>query len=1031
MSIFIYLFSPFPPPTLTSSLLFSSDSSMVSKLQSIQFLLLLSYLFLSTTSAQQNIITHFPSIPSPAYVNPPPPPPPPPTPPSPPQPPSTDSTSSSSRHDVTVAVLSTAFSSFAISGLLFFLFLHLSAKKKQILASDYTTSPETKNNRLQPLREEKMKHNIVDESGLDAIYWREFEKENGYRPQSERLSRQPPGRSQASSGQSPSRPPSAEGRSNANAIGDATGGEEAQKKQGWIRHKKKDHREPLIPPGSLDSTSSVFYDSAGSSTSFDTFPPQTGAYGYDMSPLGPHFTSEEVVKDVHTVGTSGVRPGKGPLRPPPGRQSPAGKPPLHPAATSGSTSHLSPPSLLQPQLPLPPSRTNSASKQPLPPVISTESVESSSNPFLPLPPGRQTSTATPQLEPLIRLESIPAPNSSPPHEGGESPGPLPVKFTTVPAPPAAPQPPRASSPPPPPPPSKGPPPPPPPGGRGGPPPPPPPGGRGGPPPPPPGGRGGPPPPPGGRGGPPGPPSMRPPASPGQPLGPTGPRMKPLHWDVQRRLDAGPGQSMVWDRFKEGGSFRIDEESMEALFGATAAPSRLKPTETTDSNTSATPAALPQIILLDPRKSQNLAIVLRSLSSTRQEILDALLEGLSDLNIDTLEKLSKLGLTKEEQELIRSFDGDPSRLADAESFLFDLLRSVPNAFERVEAMLFRSTYGHEVANVRQSLQVLQHACKELRGSALFFKLLEAVLKAGNRMNAGTARGNAQAFNLASLNKLSDVKSTDGSTTLLHFIVETVVRAEGKRCAINSSFGLRRTPSIASNASNRSGEDSSTAAAAREERHLEYMQLGLPVVGRISSEMASVKRAAGIDYDALVAVCPLLEGRLTKIKRFLNSTVGDAFAREMQGFVDVAEQEISSVKVEQDRVLELVKRTTEYYHAGASKERSAAPLQLFVIVKDSLAMVDKACVDLTKKQQQQHQLQKKLAAVVGTTAEGGGGSRSGRKDSLDSSVKKDSAERSGRRGDGTDGDGRRIMPRFPNLPPNFMSENRESDSSSDED
>jgi Formin Homology 2 Domain len=129
--------------------------------------------------------------------------------------------------------------------------------------------------------------------------------------------------------------------------------------------------------------------------------------------------------------------------------------------------------------------------------------------------------------------------------------------------------------------------------------------------------------------------------------------------------------------------------MEALFGATAAPSRFKPTEATDSNTSApAPAALPQIILLEPRKSQNIAIVLRSLSSTRQDILDALLEGLGDLSTDTLEKLSRLGLAKEEQELIRGFDGDPSRLADAESFLFDLLRSVPNAFERVEAMLFR-------------------------------------------------------------------------------------------------------------------------------------------------------------------------------------------------------------------------------------------------------------------------------------------------------------------------------------------------------
>lgn len=144
--------------------------------------------------------------------------------------------------------------------------------------------------------------------------------------------------------------------------------------------------------------------------------------------------------------------------------------------------------------------------------------------------------------------------------------------------------------------------------------------------------------------------------------------------------------------------------MEALFGATAAPSRLKPTETTDSNTSATPAALPQIILLDPRKSQNIAIVLRSLSSTRQDILDALLEGLGELNIDTLEKLSKLGLAKEEQELIRGFDGDPSRLADAESFLFDLLRSVPNAFERVEAMLFRFFLNYTLCSIN-----LIHKC----------------------------------------------------------------------------------------------------------------------------------------------------------------------------------------------------------------------------------------------------------------------------------------------------------------------------------
>ena len=62
-----------------------------------------------------------------------------------------------------------------------------------------------------------------------------------------------------------------------------------------------------------------------------------------------------------------------------------------------------------------------------------------------------------------------------------------------------------------------------------------------------------------------------------------------------------------------------------------------------------------------------------------------------------------------------------------------------------------------------------------------KLLEAILKARNRMNAGTARGNAHACNLTALLKLSvsDVKSVDGKTTLLNFVVEEVVRPEGKR------------------------------------------------------------------------------------------------------------------------------------------------------------------------------------------------------------------------------------------------------------
>ncbi|XLQ99933.1 hypothetical protein S83_066132 [Arachis hypogaea] len=68
---------------------------------------------------------------------------------------------------------------------------------------------------------------------------------------------------------------------------------------------------------------------------------------------------------------------------------------------------------------------------------------------------------------------------------------------------------------------------------------------------------------------------------------------------------------------------------------------------------------------------------------------------------------------------------------------------------------------------------------MRTSGLLLKFLKAILKAGNRMNAGTSRGNAQGFNLSALRKLPDVKSIDRKTSLLHFIVEQVAQKEEEK------------------------------------------------------------------------------------------------------------------------------------------------------------------------------------------------------------------------------------------------------------
>ena len=115
------------------------------------------------------------------------------------------------------------------------------------------------------------------------------------------------------------------------------------------------------------------------------------------------------------------------------------------------------------------------------------------------------------------------------------------------------------------------------------------------------------------------------------------------------------------------NFRVDDDLMEALFGfvATNRKSPKRDNSSNSKNLSSIPPA--QIFILDARKSQNMATVLKSLSISRNELLDALTNG-HGLNADTLEKLMRIAPTKEEESQILEFSGNPTGLADAESFL---------------------------------------------------------------------------------------------------------------------------------------------------------------------------------------------------------------------------------------------------------------------------------------------------------------------------------------------------------------------------
>ncbi|KAH0721919.1 hypothetical protein KY289_004963 [Solanum tuberosum] len=425
------------------------------------------------------------------------------------------------------------------------------------------------------------------------------------------------------------------------------------------------------------------------------------------------------------------------------------------------------------------------------------------------------------------------------------------------------------------------------------------------------------------------------------------KLKPFFWD---KVLANPDHSMVWHQIKSG-SFQFDEDMIESLFGYAHAD---KDKNGPKKDSMFQDASKQYVQIIDQKKAQNLAILLKALNVTTEEVCDALKEG-NELPSELLQTLLKMAPTADEELKLRLYNGDLSRLGPAERFL-KVLVDIPFAFKRLESLLFMCSLEEEASMAKESFATLEAACTELRKSRLFHKLLEAVLKTGNRMNDGTFRGGAQAFKLDTLLKLSDVKGIDGKTTLLHFVVQEIIRSEGIRAARARDRG-----SVSSIKSDDLPEDQSQDA----EEY--YRSTGLQVVSGLSSEIENVKKAAILDADSLTGTVSKLGRALKESRDFLNSEMKNVddesrFHKTLKSFVQNAELDIMWLFEEEKRIMALVKSTGDYFHGNAGKDEG---LRLFVIVRDFLIILDKVCIEVKNAQRKLNGTPKKENVAIKTS------------------------------------------------------------------
>ncbi|CAH8278848.1 unnamed protein product [Arabidopsis lyrata] len=353
----------------------------------------------------------------------------------------------------------------------------------------------------------------------------------------------------------------------------------------------------------------------------------------------------------------------------------------------------------------------------------------------------------------------------------------------------------------------------------------------------------------------------------------------------------PPKQLPWDRLRSS-SFKLSKEMVETMFIANSSNPRDLPILSQESK------------VLDPRKAQNIATLLQLLNLSTKDVCQALLDGDCDaLGAELLECLSRLAPSKEEERKLKSYSDD-SEIGPAERFLKELLH-VPFAFKRVDALLFVANFQTEIKRLRKSFSVVQTACEELRNSRMFSILLIAILKTGSKMNVRTNWcGDAHASKLDMLLKLVEVKGLDGRSSLLHFVVQEMIKSDGSMRALE---GIRN----------------------------------------LNSELSNVKKSVDIEYGVLRSdVWKLCQG-LKNVEELLlvSEESGDQwlkFRERMTRFLKAAAEEIVKIKIRESSTLSALEEVTEQFHGDSSKEGHT--MRIFMIVRDFLSVLDQVCKEM---------------------------------------------------------------------------------------
>ncbi|XP_048048882.1 formin-like protein 2 isoform X2 [Megalobrama amblycephala] len=182
----------------------------------------------------------------------------------------------------------------------------------------------------------------------------------------------------------------------------------------------------------------------------------------------------------------------------------------------------------------------------------------------------------------------------------------------------------------------------------------------------------------------------------------------------------------------------------------------------------------KILLLDSNRAKNLAITLRKVGKTSEEICRAIqMFDLRTLPVDFVECLMRFIPTESELKVLRQYEKERKpleNLTDEDRFMIQFSK-IERLMQKMTIMAFLGNFTESVQMLTPQLHAVIAASVSIKSSQKLKKILEIILALGNYMNS-SKRGAVYGFKLQSLDLLLDTKSTDRKVTLLHYIANVV-------------------------------------------------------------------------------------------------------------------------------------------------------------------------------------------------------------------------------------------------------------------